>query len=43
MPMDRMAWGDLHRAFLEHELADFLEGRERAMANVGPLPKGGSG
>jgi penicillin G amidase len=41
--MQTWAWGDLHHALFEHDLADFLEGRERAMANVGPLPKGGSG
>jgi len=36
-------WGSLHQAALAHPLAPRLDESERARANVGPAPRGGSG
>jgi penicillin amidase len=37
------SWGRLHRAELSHPVSALLPEAERAIANVGPAPRGGSG
>jgi penicillin amidase len=40
---DAWTWGQLHQARLQHPLSALLDGPERARADVGPAPRGGSG
>jgi penicillin amidase len=40
---DSWSWGRLHRAELSHPVSALLPEAERAKANVGPAPRGGSG
>ncbi len=41
--MERWAWGQLHHAAFEHPLSSVVDEPTRALFDVGPMPRGGSG